>query len=89
MSKKTIKEHCDNYLKQVVDDGAGWTQIKETEQAFYAGALAMHQLALSFCDDQHTDEQAEAMLAATNDELMAYFEKLSSKIASEDKPDGI
>lgn len=62
----TIKERWEHYRNSVIHKQAGELQLKETRRAFYAGTVSTLEALLEL--DSQSDEQADAWMAATNDE---------------------
>ena len=64
----TLQAAWHGYLETVVPDDAKDVQLKETEQAFYAGALSTFQLMLQFADFQ--EDTAAMMVDTLNQEIL-------------------
>lgn len=79
MAKRTntVKQEWLSYRHDVVPPLAGPTQLRETEQAFYAGAAAMFSMMVSVTegvgeDAEITDKETKPLFAI-QEELEAWF----------------
>jgi len=67
----TIQESFKGYADKVIPKEAGITQIKETQQAFYAGSLSTIQLFLKIIE--FDEDTACKMLDTLNEEVDTFF----------------
>ena len=75
---RTVKSGWQGYLENVVPKEAGEVQIKETEAAFYAGALVTMHLGLEAAGIEDIDE-AEKAYSKLNDEIMTFAKEKANE----------
>jgi len=73
----TIREEFASYEKAVIPPAAGNIQRKETELAFYAGALITLKLVSQI--SEHNEETAVQMIATLGEEIDTFFENITTK----------
>lgn len=73
MSAKPIERAFASYRRMVMSAGAGPVQVKETRQAFFAGAAVLMQAVMqNLSDGQDVTADDMAMMAAIQAELDAF-----------------
>lgn len=77
---KTIEAECDNFLEMVVPDTAPKVQIDGMRKAFYAGAVAMHNLFLSAVNSREDDEVSLENIERLSDEIHTIISKEFKRI---------
>ena len=78
--KQHIGTEWEGYRNACVSADAGPEQLKDTQCAFYGGALAFYSLLMSKVENGPTDEPSEADLTLMRDiheELLAFAKELS------------
>lgn len=77
---KYIEQGWQSYRKLLVDSGAGEVQIKETRQAFFAGAAVLFHSIMQGLDpgEEETDNDMQRMTDIAN-ELTEFGQKLDAK----------
>jgi len=82
----TLQEQWESYRDTVISPDAGKTQLMETEQGFYAGAVATMHLMQTFSDSP--EDIAIELTEGLHQELNMFFEergKMLFKLVREDE----
>lgn len=66
----TIQDGWDSYCEMVVNSGACDVQIRETKQAFYAGAIHLLRIMLRLGDSSTTLDGGAAVLEGIRQEIL-------------------
>ena len=75
---RTILEQWENYLKEVIPEGAGESQKFETRLAFYAGAKVMMSALLEVGADSISDEAAAQLIDGYAQEMEAFISEITN-----------
>lgn len=80
MRNKFISRAWDSYRRLVVPEAAGETQVNETKQAFYAGAVMLYEAIMQASEraDESPGEDIRFMQGLEN-ELHEFGEKFDAK----------
>ncbi len=73
-----IEEQFVSYQMKVIPEGASEAQLRETQRAFYAGAVAMLDV-LRAIGDRTTEQEGEDIFIDVYQELQLFVQRVQSR----------
>jgi hypothetical protein len=75
----TIKENWLSYAKQVMNPKAGLSQVKETQQAFYAGSVTVLKILTEIASGEYSDAAGVQIMDGLHQECLMYLSRFASQ----------